>query len=418
MRSIVVSIIVVMLVAACTVAPAASPVPSLAPTALSTFPSPTPGTPSSATPSPSAPVVGLAPDGPWSSVAWLRAGMLPLGPAGLTIHGWTGGYVAFEQSRGMDEEGNARPVVVRVSSSPDGIHWSSPMTVDTGFEGEIAIRSIVEGPAGLLALAFPFGGACGGPPGLFALWSSSDGRSWERVPLPKGFTAGRVETVAGGPAGFIALGTRSDGMTQAIWTSRDGRAWSSRKLPTVSSGILALDGVASFEGGFVLVGSVLGEDGCGGPRHISYATWFSADGTAWTRASLPGASTDSKAVLEVRRLEGHLVVIQRPPTDTPLRGWTSTDGRAWTSIGDVAGEGWWAALSAGRHAVVVLSPDDGPGPATVYSAGVNGAFTTIPQRGDVPSTDADTGGWQVAIGPTGIVLVREGETSVYLGVPS
>ena len=407
MRPIVVAILMAALLAACSAAPAASPSP---PALVSGTPDPQP----SSGPSPSAPTVGPQPSGAWSSVAWHRAGSLPFRPADATIQGWTGGFVAFEQSGGTDEMGEPTPVVIRVAASADGESWSSPTTIETGFGGSIYLSSIVEGPTGLLAQAFLNPGDCGGPPTLFALWDSADGRSWHRVAMPDDFTSGHVETIAGGPAGFIALGTRADGRTRAIWTSGDGRAWTSRALPAVAGGTLALDGVASFDGGFVLVGSVLGEGGCGGPAHVEYATWFSADGTAWTRTLLPGAAPDPNAELDVRRLGRSLLVIQSTQTGDPASGWASTDGQAWTAIREIPTEPF---LSTGHEAVMLLPPDGGIGPVSVSVAGLDGTFLPIAQSGDVPSADVEGWGWQAALGPTGILFSWNDDVSLYHAVP-
>ena len=204
----------------------------------------------------------------------MHLGKLPLGPHNVTVQGWSGGYLALQQGGGTDDNGNELPIVVQTSVSPDGVHWSTPTTMSTsGLKGMIGVGPILEGPHGLLALGFPYGDTCGGPEPLTALWTSPDGASWKRVALPKDFRSGTVTAVEGGPAGFIALGAKADGETQEIWTSADGATWRTRPLPTVSSGTLVLDSVASFDDGFVLSGGVLGEGGCGGPGSIHGATW-------------------------------------------------------------------------------------------------------------------------------------------------
>ena len=397
--------------------PSASPLQSAAPSAPPSAAPSFVATPSPV-PSPSAAVVGPAPSGSWSSVDWIHEGRLPLRTDNLSIYGWSGGFVALEQSEGSDANGNDIPVVIRASSSADGVHWSAPTTLTTGFKGNIDIGSVVEGPSGLLALAYPYGDTCGGPESVTALWSSRDGKRWERLRMPKDFTTGSAQTIAGGPAGFIALGAHADGTTQALWTSADGRAWTSRKLPTVSSGELALDGVASFDRGFVLVGSVLAAGECGGPAHIRFAAWYSADGSSWTRETLPGASTDKNASLAVRRIGSRVVITQRPPGDGPVKGWTSSDGKAWTRIADMANDEWWGSVSDGRHSLIVITPDVGFGPPTLDGVDDDGTLTTIAQHGDGPSADVDGRGWTVAVGPTGILVVSYDDGSSWLGLPS
>jgi hypothetical protein len=439
MRPIVLPVLAVVLVAACSAAPAASSParsagqsawPSAGPSAdhassptitPSPSPSPTasPFTPPTPPPSPPTPAVGLAPSGPWSAVRWIDAGKLPLGPTEITIHGWSGGYVAFEQSPGSDDEGNSLPVVIRAAASPDGVRWSAPTTLKTDFDGSLAISTIVEGPAGLLALGYPYGDTCGGPPTLAALWASPDGRTWQRLAMPKAFAGSRVRTIAGGGAGFIAFGTKSDDTTQALWTSQDGRAWTARELPTVSSGTLALDAVTGFDDGFVLVGSVLGEEGCGGPSHIRAATWFSVDGSAWARTTLPGASTDPGASLQVRGLLGHILVTQLLPGEqSMLKAWTSDDGRTWNSVADVSSDTIWSPVSDGVHAVSAITPESGMGPLLVRSLDANGQMIQVRQSGGGPVADEDTASWIFAVGPTGILATRPDGGASWLGVPS
>jgi hypothetical protein len=441
MRPIVLPVLAAVFVAACSAAaPAASsPAPSASPSAspsagrsaapasspaITPSPSPSPSptaspfTPPTPPPSPSTPAVGLAPSGPWSAVQWIDAGKLPLGPTEITIRGWSGGYVAFEQSPGSDENGDNLPVVIHASASSDGVHWSAPTTLKTDFAGNLAISTIVEGPSGLLALGYPYGDTCGGPPTLTAMWTSPDGRSWARLAMPKAFSGATVETIAGGGAGFIALGTKSDGTTQAIWTSPDGRAWTARRLPTVSSGTLALDGVTSFDDGFVLVGSVLGEEGCGGAAHVKAAAWFSVDGGSWTRADLPGASSDPNAGLEVSRIGGQLLATQSLPTSAPSHAWTSTDGKTWTATADVSSDLYWSMVSDGRHALMVMDPDSGTGPLILTGIDSKGVATTLTQDGGGPVETEDGPGWITAVGPTGVLVIRANGEASWLGVPS
>ena len=425
MRPIAVSILTALLVAACSADPATtspSPRPSAgattpsAPPAATPVPRPSPTMPAA---SPSAPVVGEAPAGRWSALHWLGAGPLPLTSMDITVRGWSGGYVAFEQSPGSDENGNELPVVIRASSSTDGLHWSPPTTVKTGFKGSYGISSIVEGPSGLLALGYPYGDTCGGPERVFALWSSADGRSWERLAMPKQFTANNVQTISGGRAGFIAFGTRADGTTPAIWTSMDGRAWTSRALPVVSSGKLALDAAVSFDSGYVLLGAVLGEGGCGGPAHVKPAVWFSAVGGSWKRADLPGALTDPYAYLRIRSSGDRLLVTQIPQGDiTTAPAWTSTDGLTWSSAGAISPDVVWGPMSDGRHAVMVVNPESGVGLPSVTGVDGSGATVVLRQDGDEPLVSEDVPGYVYAVGPTGLLAVRDDGGASWLGIPS
>jgi hypothetical protein len=394
--------------AAPTAMPSASPTPAASP-------DPTP--PPTPTASPTPPAVGQAPAGSWSALHWQQAGGLPLGPTEIGIHGWSGGYVAFEQSPGVNDNGDELPVTIRASSSRDGITWTAPTTLVSGLRGMIQIETVVEGPSGLLALAYHYGDTCGGPEPVDAMWSSADGRAWQRLPMPKAFTTGSVETIAGGPAGYIALGTKSDAGAPAIWTSRTGANWASRPLPTVSSGTLAIDGVASVADGFLVVGAVLGEGGCGGPAHIHPAIWYAADASSWTRVSLPGAMTSPNTSLVVRRFGDRLLAIQSTGAIDTARAWTSTDGRTWTRVADVSSDIAYVPDSDGVHAVTVIEPDSGTGPATVIGVAPDGTTLTLTQDGDLPTESEEGPSTLYAVGPTGLLAYAADGTGSWLGIP-
>jgi hypothetical protein len=425
-----------MIVAACsstpsasTPAPSPSAAPSVGPSAAvaspSLSPSPTPSASPVAIPSPtdtpipSLPDVGEAPAGNWSSIHWLRAGDLGVTGNDIQVHGWSGGYIALDQSGGSDDQGNPTPVTIRAAFSSDGIHWAAPTTLQTGFKGMFQIRDIVEGPNGLLALAYPYGDTCGGPESVYAMWSSPDGQSWTRIAMPKTFSANHVETISGGAAGYIAFGGKGDTTTPMIWTSPDGTAWTVRPLPTVSSGTLVIDQVASFGTGFIVLGGVLGEGGCGGGAHIKPAVWFSTTGASWTRASLPGASTDPNASMSMRASGDRLLVVQILPGDMPTGpAWTSTDGRTFTSIGKLPSDTIWGSATDGRHSVSFVGPESGTGPVLMTEVDPMGAATTLRQDGDQPLIAEDGAQIEFAIGRTGILAYTGDGIESWIGVPS
>jgi hypothetical protein len=395
------------------VTPSSTPVPS--PT-----PQPSPSPTSSPTASPLA-AIAAAPAGRWSRITWLNLGsVVPLGSTNVGVYGWSHGFVALEQTGGDDGSGNPAPIAIRASASSDGAHWSAPRALNTsGLTGSIAIQSIVEGPHDLLAMAFHYGDTCGGPEPVVALWTSTDGAAWSRVTLPRSFRTGQVLSIVGGGAGYLATG--DDGTANArpaVWTSLNGRTWTARPLPTVSSGQLVLDGGASFDGGFVLVGAVLGEGECGGPAHIHPAAWWSADGAAWTRTTLPGASTAANTSLQVGLIaRGVLMAGQSQPDGLTYRYWTSTDGRTWTKVGDVKSD-LLGAPDAARRQVWLMTPDSGNGPLTVQIVNDDGSESTIPGDGAVPAMTDDEPSVQMAVGPTGILLLADDGSATWLGLPS
>src|SRR4051812_10306469 len=285
-----IAILAVTVVTACSGAatPSASPPgPSLATprpsaTSASSAPSARPSLQPSARPSPSPPPdVAGAPTGPWNHVAWIAAGAVnPLGPANVSVFGWSRGFVGFATSGDGTSEG---PITITASSSTDGLRWTSATKPDTtGLDGAASIRTVLEGADGLLAVGYESAGTCGGPSSVNALWSSADGTTWRRLALPADFRVSRVVTLDGGPSGYIATGLRADGATPGIWTSLDGARWRLRPNPKVAAGSVVVADATSFSGGYVVAGAILGPDGCGGASSLHPSLWWSSDGAAWS----------------------------------------------------------------------------------------------------------------------------------------
>jgi hypothetical protein len=242
------------------------------------------------------------------------------------------------------------------------------------------------------------------------------------VSLPKDFRTGQVHTISGGSAGFIATGGSTYGETHALWTSLDGRAWTPRPLPKVSSGTLVLDGASSFARGFVLAGAVLGDGECGGPAHLHAATWWSADGAAWSRSALPGSMTAAGASIAVTAISDRVVAVtQTSPDGSKLLAWTSTDGRSWTSVhapSDLLDRMWFGLETDGRHTALIRDPELGIGAPIIFAIGEDAGVTTLRQGGNGPIASEDSGGWTSAVGPTGILVVRSDGSDAWLGLPS
>ena len=79
------------------------------------------------------------------------------------VYGWSGGYVAFEQSAAARTTTAKLPVTIRSSSSRDGIHWTAPVAVDLGAaKARSRSRPVVEGPPACRRRLLP-GDTCGGP---------------------------------------------------------------------------------------------------------------------------------------------------------------------------------------------------------------------------------------------------------------
>src|ERR1035437_3191738 len=140
---------------------------------------------STATPTPTQTSVALAslgplPTGRWTSIHWTQVTTLPVlaqaqatvGDKGdVSIFGWSRGYVAFDEVR--DGPNGAAVTEIHTFSSADGVNWTSGARLTYGYP--VYISGVVEGPAGLLAVAMFVPGPGSGPPNVALVWGSPAG---------------------------------------------------------------------------------------------------------------------------------------------------------------------------------------------------------------------------------------------------
>ncbi|HEY8990227.1 MAG TPA: hypothetical protein VIM39_14475, partial [Candidatus Limnocylindrales bacterium] len=335
----------------------------------------------------------------------------------LGLFGSSHGLVAFGSDGGQGS-GSFRPPTLVSTSSSDGLHWSTPSPIDvSGFPDQIDIAQVTEGPAGLVAVGRYPADTCGGPPVIAGLWHSTDGTAWRRVALPRSMVRGHVEGLDGGSAGYIATGKQSDGKTPGIWLSQDATTWRTLPLPKPPSGTLVVNGATSFAGGLVVAGAVLGPEGCGGASSIHPAAWWSADGSSWTRESLPGASTAAGASLSIHRLNDEEIVAVSQAGDTP-DAWVSTDGRTWSKVQTPTIEALFGTVTDNRRSIVVGAPSNDLGAPMFETVGDQLDVAPLTQTGDGPVETADSIPTITAVGPTGLVVVSVDASHLWLGVPS
>jgi hypothetical protein len=180
-----------------------------------------------------------------------------------------------------------------------------------------------------------------------AIWVSTDGVSWERIPNPEDGAVWLrdVEAIGGS---FIAVGTYEGGMP-AVWESTGSAPWSVLRLPCPAcdeggwssanpglgseffAGVFA---VASGEHGIAAVG-VIDPDG---ERPIA-GVWLSADGTEWELATTFDSSERTYTVraTAVAWDGDRLVVVGHEESDTGRLTevvWVSPDaGSNWFEVG-------------------------------------------------------------------------------------
>jgi hypothetical protein len=150
-------------------------------------------------------------------------------------------------------------------------------------------------------------------------------RGWEHVSLGGASPCNGKQTQVGpGGPGLVAF----DGCNEALWSSSDGKSWQTVSLPP-----LQLDNASNwnfFVSGqvFLLLGQVFSTE----PGPAQTAVWISADaGTSWRRSS-----TDLQFLAATSGGDG-LLAAARDPHSFNAGLWTSSDGLTWHPVPDSAG---------------------------------------------------------------------------------
>jgi hypothetical protein len=270
--------------------------------------------------------------------------------------------------------------------------------------------SVTTGGPGLIAVGYD------GPTGDLdaAVWTSSDGINWIRVPHDEAVFGGTgfqmmLNVVVGGP-GLVAVGT--DTHDAAVWTSSDGIDWT-----RVAHDEAVFGGereqwmweLVSGGPGLVAVGS----DESGGDADA--AVWTSSDGTSWTRVSHDEEifGGENAQLMEGITVGGPgLVAVgwDESGDDIDAAVWTSSDGISWTRVPDQAalgGEGeqsMFGVIAGGPGLVAVGWDESGEGDAAVWTSTDGSSWSRVPTDG-VLGGDGDQIMWTVAVGGPGLVAV-------------
>lgn len=419
--------------AGCTVAASPSP---LAPAATGTE------TPASPTASPVAPATAATPaatptasaqppavpaSGVWNGLRWTSDGKPPVVEAtgdpvkptpGLSvttytsIFGWSKGYVGFKETQFQKDDSAELPTVSIVAqSSVDGLSWKTGDLL-SGLGQVSGILRVLEGPAGLLAVGYGMAATCGPPPSVRGLWLSTDGVAWSSLKVP--FGSDSIYTIDAGSAGYVATGIHPNG-EPALWTATDPARWTA-STPPVSARTGSVQDATAFSGGFVIVGAVKGEEGCG-LAAVKPSLWWSADGKAWARQTLPGAPTASDSWMTVARLSDDLLFATASTMDAASEKstttcWTSRDGRTWTTIAPPPSVERF--MTDGSRAIADTFDDKSARHFWAFEP--DGSIRELTQSGAVPP-DANWSA-ELALGPAGLLMLVEEGNRFFLGVPT
>lgn len=122
-----------------------------------------------------------------------------------------------------------------------------------------------------------------------AVWRSTDGRSWVRVPDGAMFSGATMQDVAWSDGRLLAIGWGATPARPAFWTSTDGDAWDRIEPPSMVHGSSSTNGpvttdvhathVIAISRGFAVTGTWLTETG--DTSTSGMVTWATQDGRAW-----------------------------------------------------------------------------------------------------------------------------------------
>lgn len=209
--------------------------------------------------------------------------------------------------------------------SSDGARWYPASDAGPRFRAAF-ITDVAAGGPGLVAVGSAYSAA--GRPQAPAIWTSTNGRSWRRLPLNAPFGKGEgIDRIVRGHNELLALGydTPARGLHhQIVWTSPDGLHW--RRAATDPFGVgHSAPAVTALGSGFTAVGQY----------DNAPTLWWSADGSWWT----PAAGSDvfggglTALANAVMWRNGLLVVGEHadPPllSSSPAGRLTASKGVAW-----------------------------------------------------------------------------------------
>lgn len=225
--------------------------------------------------------------------------------------------------------------------SLDSVHWSRVPHDQAAFGGagrNAMMTSVAAGPDGLVAV----GSAWNSDKDQYiaSAWTSDDGSSWERVPHDDAVFGSPTDgsnmwsVTTGGP-GFVAVGGdhlgTGKGSVAAVWTSTDGTEWQRvphRDVFGRQEDDATMRAVTAGGSGLVAVGHT----------KRSAAVWTSKDGRKWTRAEHRDSAFEPPGHATMQTVTpGGSGLIAGGFEELPGYGqvaalWTSKDGNTWTRV--------------------------------------------------------------------------------------
>lgn len=238
-----------------------------------------------------------------------------------------------------------------------------------------------------------------------AVWISTDGVDWNRIPHDEAVFGGPLgegmsDVTAGGP-GFVAVGSIWDWpsaesseqiVEEAVWTSPDGEVWTRIADVGVQGdpALVSMNSVISGGPGLIAVGWDFDRYTFEGNAVV----WTSVDGFSWNR--VPNQETEfSRAFMSdiapydggyvaVGAGRGHMFVGTRGCTsedECPTAAWSSPDGMVWTRVESDAFAGDSGTMNSlatsGTH--IIAGGRQGETAIWTYDPGAN--WVRVPRSG-------------------------------------
>ncbi len=201
----------------------------------------------------------------------------------------------------------------RLWPSDDGLHWDKATNPVFEEAAGSSLRDVTDGNGQIVVV--------GDEKGQAAAWFFDDSvNSWDRGTVRGGRGDASIVSVVAFQGGFVAVGYDSPNGNRdaAVWTSVDGRTWD--RAPTQDA--LAADDVQVMRGivevpGFGLM--AVGVDEAG--EETGAAVWYSEDGVTWTRSTRAIGSGGNRVMTGITRTGSHLIVVGRDGTRAGV--WTA-----------------------------------------------------------------------------------------------
>ncbi len=211
-------------------------------------------------------------------------------------------------------------------------------------------------------------GTANGHPGI---WHSDDGTAWQLVgslpaiPNTPSDAPVTVHDVVATATGFLAVGSVSTAVDYSrpfAWFSANGTSWTSAELPG-SDGCGSVQGLVKTRSSqLVAVGRTCGHSQAGSTETDAAAIWLSDGGTSWRTASV--ADAVGGAIDDIAETADGFVAVGsvRNGSSNRPRVWESSDGEKWEAT-------WTDARAGALNSVTTLDK-------MVVAGGVLGDNTT------------------------------------------